>query len=269
MADEIEVHRQVLARPSPDLAEKTWARLSDGTPLLTAERRGEGWLVLVHTTAGPDWSNLPLSGLFVEMLRRIVDLSQGVPAIRQGVPLTPMITLDAFAHPHKPGALVKAISPQDFADVEISPEHPPGIYGTSSSRQALNLSTRIKTPIAIGELPSGIERRYYDEGQEIDLRPWLLIAALILFIADTAISLALRGLLPIGRLVTGSGVLVLLSLGAGDVRADEFSFARDNSLDTRLAYVLSGDDWLDEISRQGLISLTEVLARFLEEAMHA
>ena len=37
---------------------KTWARLTDGTPLVTAEKRGKGWLVLVHTTADPEWSNL-------------------------------------------------------------------------------------------------------------------------------------------------------------------------------------------------------------------
>ena len=64
--------RQVLAEPEPGLAEKTWARLADGTPLVTAERRGKGLIVLFHVTADTTWSNLPLSGLFVDMLRRIV-----------------------------------------------------------------------------------------------------------------------------------------------------------------------------------------------------
>ena len=36
--------------------------------------------MLVHTTANAEWSNLALSGLFVEMLRRIVAMSQGVAA---------------------------------------------------------------------------------------------------------------------------------------------------------------------------------------------
>ena len=38
---------------------------------------GKGLIVLVHVTANADWSNLPLSGLFVDMLRRIVDLAPG------------------------------------------------------------------------------------------------------------------------------------------------------------------------------------------------
>ena len=77
---DVTVSRQVLAEPDIDLAGKTWARLADGTPLVTAEKLGQGWIVLVHTTANADWSNLALSGLFVQMLRRIVAMSQGVAA---------------------------------------------------------------------------------------------------------------------------------------------------------------------------------------------
>ena len=67
--DEVTVTRQVLAEPEPGLADKTWARLADGTPLVTAERRGKGLIVLFHVTADTTWSNLPISGLFVDMLR--------------------------------------------------------------------------------------------------------------------------------------------------------------------------------------------------------
>ena len=68
---DVTVQRQVLAEPDPGLAGKTWARLSDGTPLVTAERRGKGLIVLFHVNADANWSNLPISGLFVEMLKRI------------------------------------------------------------------------------------------------------------------------------------------------------------------------------------------------------
>ena len=47
---DVRISQQVLAEPTPDLAEKTWARLADGTPLVTAEKRGQGYLVLIHTT---------------------------------------------------------------------------------------------------------------------------------------------------------------------------------------------------------------------------
>src|SRR5438132_5838389 len=69
---DVTVSRQVLAEPDTTLTERTWATLADGTPLVTAQRRGKGMVVLFHITADTRWSDLPLSGTFVEMLKRIV-----------------------------------------------------------------------------------------------------------------------------------------------------------------------------------------------------
>ncbi|MBN9507506.1 MAG: BatA domain-containing protein, partial [Alphaproteobacteria bacterium] len=94
---EVRVNRQVLAEPGAHLTEQTWARLADGTPLVTAAPRGAGRIVLFHVTANADWSDLPLSGLFVEMLRRLVALSVGVANdATSSVPLAPAATLDGF-----------------------------------------------------------------------------------------------------------------------------------------------------------------------------
>ncbi len=70
---DVRISQQVLAEPTPDLADKTWARLADGTPLVTGEKARQGsYLVLIHTTANTGWSNMALSGLFVNMLQRLV-----------------------------------------------------------------------------------------------------------------------------------------------------------------------------------------------------
>src|SRR5262249_46419781 len=71
---DVKINRQVLADPTIATDSQVWARLADGTPLVTASRMGQGWIVLFHVTANSDWSNLPLSGLFVEMLRRTVNM---------------------------------------------------------------------------------------------------------------------------------------------------------------------------------------------------
>src|SRR5437016_9969549 len=72
---DVQVTRQVLAEPDSQLTDRTWATLADGTPLVTAERRGKGLVVLFHVTADSRWSDLPLSGTFVDMLRRLVALA--------------------------------------------------------------------------------------------------------------------------------------------------------------------------------------------------
>ena len=40
--EEVTITRQVLAEPDANLPNRTWAQLADGTPLVTAERRGKG-----------------------------------------------------------------------------------------------------------------------------------------------------------------------------------------------------------------------------------
>ncbi|GEM_PF-12461 len=100
---EVRIRRQVLAEPDIDLPERTWATLADGTPLITARRHGQGWLALVHVTASPDWSNLPLSGLFVQILKRINELA---PAPRPMPELRKLAQQEAepgiFPQPHSP-----------------------------------------------------------------------------------------------------------------------------------------------------------------------
>ena len=90
------MQRQVLAEPDIDLGDKTWARLSDGTPLVTGARRGNGWVVLVHTTANADWSNLALSGLFVQMLQRLMTASGVVADTESTEAIPPLQTLDGL-----------------------------------------------------------------------------------------------------------------------------------------------------------------------------
>src|SRR6202047_4143502 len=78
--NELTVTRQVLGAPDSALTDNTWATLADGTPLVTAQRRGKGLIVLFHVTAATRWSALPLSGTFVEMLKRIVSYAGSVAA---------------------------------------------------------------------------------------------------------------------------------------------------------------------------------------------
>ncbi|MEL7256245.1 MAG: BatA domain-containing protein, partial [Pseudomonadota bacterium] len=68
---DITVSAQVMAQPDPTLAERVIAQLSDGTPLVTRKRIGAGQVVLFHITANAEWSTLPLSGVFVQMLERL------------------------------------------------------------------------------------------------------------------------------------------------------------------------------------------------------
>jgi hypothetical protein len=261
--EDVTVSRQVLAEPTVDLGSKTWARLTDGTPLVTAEKRGKGWLVLVHTTADPEWSNLAISGLFVNMLRRIVALSQGVSGTSDAA-LPPVETLDGFGRLEPAPASVQTIAAGGFVDTVASPAHPPGFYGTPDARRALNLAGAVKRFTALSELPADAERQSYARSNEVDFRPGLLGAALALGLLDLLIAYALRGLLPRlprprARGVTAGLILLLLALSALPARARDDSFTLQATSELHLAYIRTGLPEIDEESRAGLGGLTDVL----------
>jgi len=264
---EVTVERQVLAEPSARLTGRTWARLADGTPLVTQESRGAGRIVLFHVTANADWSNLPLSGLFVDMLRRIVMLSAGVAGTDGEAPLAPLETLDGFGRlgPPPPGA--QPIPAARIGEEAASPRHPPGWYGTGTSaaeaaqRRALNLGAGIPAPrVAAPPPPSASLQGIGGVPTERDLGPWLLAVATLLLVADLIASLLLRGVLgrPAALLARAIPLALLLALPAyaqgqtGDGSA---------ALATRLAFVQTGNAEVDEISRQGLIGLSDFVNR--------
>jgi len=260
--DDVTVSRQVLAEPTLDLASKTWARLADGTPLVTAEHRGKGWLVLFHTTADPEWSNLAISGLMVEMLRRIVALSEGISG-EADKPLPPVETLDGFGRLHAAPASVAIIAAGGFATAQAGPRTPPGFYGTVDARRALNLGPAVRGLAPLPELPPGIARESYARGVEIDFRPLLLALALLLLLADLAVGYALRGLLPKPkwrRRGAGAGALLACAIfAAAPARAAGDDFAIKATSELHLAYVLTGIPEIDQESKQGLAGLSNVL----------
>ena len=273
---EITILRQVLARPSLDLGEKTWARLSDGTPLVTADRRGKGWLVLVHTTAGIRWSTLPLSGLFVEMLRRIVSVSKGVAGnTASGAPLAPVSSLDGFGSLVSPTPVAQSIKPSELERKPVGPTTPPGYYGAGDYRRALNLSPSLASLKRMEGLPSGVDRGAFRSHSVWDLKPWLLLIALLLLVADGAIALIMRGLMPgfgfMARRLRETGrnvvplILIICFFGfAFDARAQDAgpndAFVLKAVRGTHLAYVTTGDPEVDLVSHAGLRGLSNVLA---------
>ncbi|MFD2250705.1 hypothetical protein FHS82_001543 [Pseudochelatococcus lubricantis] len=275
---EITVMRQVLAEPDADLNRRTWAALSDGTPIVTADRRGEGLIVLVHVTADSTWSNLPLSGTFVEMLRRIIAMAGRHAAAQDNTAadapgasaetVSPLRVLDGFGAFRSPPATARPV-PRNGA-VSASRDHPAGFYGTNEAPLALNVlrdGDRL-APLDLGPLAGAVKP--LSSPQSFDLRLPLLLAALVLFMADTLIG-ALLGGRRRGRLTyagAGSALPVLLLAAAllalpaapSLAQAPLSDIDRQAALHTRLAYVLTGNGEVDETSRAGLAGLGQELA---------
>ena len=269
---DVKVTRQVLAEPSTSLAVHTWAQLADGTPLVTEATLGAGRIVLFHVTANADWSNLPLSGLFVEMLRRLVALSAGVATPSEATVLAPAEILDGYGLLTAPPESAIGLAANAFGTTSVSPRHPPGLYGPENGRQALNLGANLPLPQAAPMVRGATVETLGARGAERAIGQWLLAAAMVLLALDLVIALGLRGLLkrrmqPVGRR-TGAGrtgrlaVLLLVALvGVGTSGASALDTVANPALETRLGYILTGDAQVDGIARTGLEGLSDYVNR--------
>jgi hypothetical protein len=287
--NDVTVTRQVLAEPDSGLTDRTWATLADGTPLVTAARRGKGVIVLFHVTADTRWSDLPLSGAFVDMLKRIVALAGSnvnaekieAQAARETVPANRV--LDGFGAFTPPPSTARPV-PAGYS-FRATADHPPGFYGPPEGLLAVNtlMPTDRLTPLDYAPLSARLEA--YRLGEPKDLRGPLFMGALALLIIDALVVFWLAGglyrLMPRRRAVAGALVLGIFSAtllvshalaqGAPAAQATPpaqakpdpaaADFAQKMTTETHLAYIITGDAEVDNVSKQGLQGLTLFLAQ--------
>jgi hypothetical protein len=273
--DDVTVTRQVLAEPDATLGDNTWATLADGTPLVTAAHRGKGLIVLFHVTGDTRWSDLPLSGAFVDMLKRIVALSGTTMAPDGAAPASknahavaaPSHILDGFGSFVAPPPTARPV-PEDFAGAATH-DHPPGFYGPPESLVAVNTLAGGDRLAALDFSPLvNASREVYRTSEPQDLRGPVLLAAIALLLLDSIIVLFLGGgiqrLIPRRLPAASASILALAAVMLTCASAYAQHSPTDvpqSALETKLAYVITGNAEVDAISKAGLSGLTLFLAQ--------
>lgn len=288
---DIKIRQQVLARPDPELTSRTWARLQDGSPLVTGASRGQGTIVLFHVTAGPDWSDLPYSGTFVEMLRRAIAAGRGETAEDAEGTYTPDVVVNGYGQLVSPGPNASPIAAADFAGLVPSEANPPGLYRGPAGTRAVNTAAG-DIPALVTNWPAGTELLGDAQAQTVRLGGLLLGFAGLLIALDLIIALAIAGRLPVLRrgahaALIALGAVTLIPMADMPAEARQFDDMRPNLysydvspgygteieqtgeidkamealLEMRLAYIETGDDTVDRTTRAGLRGLSLILFR--------
>lgn len=273
--EDVTISRQILAEPSTDLFQNTWLSLADGTPLVTAKNQGTGKLIFIHTSPDPSWSTLPLTGFFVEMMQKLVEMSS--------------VKADNLSNPNediarKPWRTVNAegqlqIPPSNVAPLILSAQmptlptynHPPGLYGTENNLYAINLfnETSQLIPLIKPEFRLSSHALNYENDSETHLIGLLLGLAAVIFAVDSFIILWMSGLFYKRKFVNSILFLAIMVGGFSllmkplPVEAQTLSksdtFMVDAAGITHLAYVITGDNNLDDTSKTGLEALSQFI----------
>ncbi|MEM9851201.1 MAG: DUF4159 domain-containing protein [Pseudomonadota bacterium] len=259
--EDVLVTSQVVAQPDPNLADRVLASLADGTPLVTAKDMGSGRVVLFHVTANADWSSLPLSGLFVQMLERLAISTRtgGLSAEElEGSVWVPEQVLDGFGvlrdAPGLAGVDGARLASRDFAA-----DMPPGVYANGDRRVALNALGPGDVPTA-AQWPASTSFIAMESAQERPLQPWLLMLAVTLLCVDILATLWLGGRLQ-PRMAGVALAAMLAAMAPGALQAQTDAEVIDAANNTVLAYVVTGDRQLDRLSQEGLTGLSSELFR--------
>jgi hypothetical protein len=274
---DVRINRQVLADPSGLREAEVWAELTDGTPLVTAARRGDGRIVLFHVTADPRWSNLPLSGAFVDMLNAIVEQAGQAPppedaaeraadAPANSAPWRPLRVLDGYGDLVAPEAPVTLVA--DIAAAQPSAATPPGVYDRDGTLFALNAVAGVEPPPPLVAETIGWTARTatLEPRQAEPLGHWLLAFAAALAALDGLAVLYLSGRMARGFARPATLALLFVafsafsSLSPAAAQEETFAQALEATTQTQLAYVVTGNGELDETSRAGLQGLSMYLA---------
>ena len=264
------VRQQVLAQPAADLQSRTWARLEDGSPVVTAAGRGAGTVILFHVTAGPDWSDLPYTGTFAQLLRRAIAAGRGETRVEEDGAYSPRLTLDGAGRLVTPPSHAAPVTAGAFETVLPSPEHPPGLYRGPAGTRAINAAAGAR-PLLIEDWPANAELLGDAQARRTELAGPLLTGAILLLLVDLMIALAMAGRLP--RPGRSAATAVLLAgtafaltpdtahaqFGPRQSLEEGLTKAEAAAINMRFAYIRTGDPEVDEMTRAGLTGLSRIL----------
>ena len=248
---DITIKKQLIFDTSPEQV-KVLAKLNDNTPLITMLKYGKGEIILFHIGANNDWSNLPISSLFPDMLNRVLLFSKNYNSSNfKNLNLNKEI--DGFGNLVLPKKIVTIDNFDKLKTAKPSFNTPPGQYENDQISVALNLSTNInqyqKEKTNIRMLSN------YSFKKTKDLSSIILKIILAMFILDILITIMLKNNVNFSKIFTKrNNLLVFLLFFLTFIKFDGLSASN-----TYLAYIKIEDTQINNISENGLETIRNLL----------
>jgi hypothetical protein len=190
------VRRQILADPVFAREDQIWARLDDGTPIVSAAKRAKGWLVFFHTSLDPQWTNLGQAPQMVHLAERLSALASPARASQSAMTQEVRYSLhQGLTNEGRLQAPIRnslALSEVELGSIAISPSAPAGLWQAGARIRARNLADQETSLEPLGT-PEGVEVVSAQSRSGVSLVPILAALAAALVVIDLMFQLIMGG----------------------------------------------------------------------------
>ena len=213
---------------------------------------GEGEIILFHIGANNDWSNLPMSSLFPDMINRVLLFSKNYNSSNlKNLNLNKEI--NGFGNLVSPKKVVTIDSFDKLKTIKPSFNNPPGQYENNQISIVLNLSTNIKQYETQKKDTNVLSN--YSFKKTKDLSSTILKIILTMFILDILITIMIKNNVNFFKIFTKrNNLLVFILFFLSFMKFDTL-----NASETFLAYIKIKKPQIDNISENGLETIRNLL----------
>ena len=228
------------------------AKFNDNTPFVSMKKFGEGKIILFHIGANNDWSNLPISSLFPDMINRVLLFSKNYNSSNlKNLNLNKEI--DGFGRLVSPKKIVTLDSFDKLKTIKPSFNIPPGQYENNQISVALNLSTNI-SQYESEKIYSSMLSNYSFKSTK-DLSSTILKIILTMFILDILLTIMIKNNYNFFKIFARKhNLLVFILFFLTLIKTDNVT-----ANETYLAYIKIKNSQINNISENGLETIRNLL----------
>ena len=234
------------------------ASLQDQSPLITMKEVDKGKVILFHVTSNNEWSNLPLSGLFQDIINRLLLITK----VRKNKNSEVMILkskVNSFGELTNPIKKYSLLNSLELNKNAPSFSTPAGIYENESLSVALNLSGNLNTETYYSEIDEKILIKNDYKKSIFKLKRYILIIIFIMFFIDMLINIIIKKNFIFKNFFKSTNLSLFVSVLFFTLTININALGNDNYNKVFLAYIKSSDQLLNKIAYSGLTSLQKYL----------
>ena len=168
----------------------TLASLEDQSPLISMKYVGDGKIILFHVTSNNEWSNLPMSSLFEDLILKLLLISKTEKVLpSKEIKIKFVINSNGDLAVPKNNYYLN----YPFGEKLLpSAKQPAGIYENNNLSIALNLSGNLNTEGYFDAIDEELEIKSNYKKSVLELKNFILYLIFIMFLIDMIINIILK-----------------------------------------------------------------------------